>query len=320
MPSPWQILGLEPGTALEEVRKQYRRRVLRHHPDKNPGNEKESTRMMVQLQAAYESILPKPKPEPTQTATQPPSEKFEDGFIFRPAPHSNWEDGPDRIEEMIRACQEYVLAPSWCMERIQAFQRRYTIFRQSEHLALINDHIMPLGKFFVDNAEWLDTLLLRAHRKRYHPQPEDIWETCQGRKSKDSASDPETSDDTSDQDSIPDDPPSHENQEKAKTTKPNRRYALFTVDRIERRRDLVISLDTKLEDVEEFFEHEFERSKTQSQWREELQKLQSIVTWTESIRTTSWDYDDDDDCDSEQSRGDDDSESDAESDDSDHIE
>ena len=56
--SPFDILGVNKNLAWEAIKKVFRKLALVHHPDKNPGNEKEATEKMQKIIAAY-TILKK---------------------------------------------------------------------------------------------------------------------------------------------------------------------------------------------------------------------------------------------------------------------
>lgn len=55
--TPWQILGVPKGVALTEIKKSYRKLVMRWHPDKNNGSE-ESVAMFKKIDAAYTILNP----------------------------------------------------------------------------------------------------------------------------------------------------------------------------------------------------------------------------------------------------------------------
>lgn len=48
----YKILGLPPGDTIDNVKKSYRKLAKRHHPDVNPGGQKD----FEQIQAAYDII------------------------------------------------------------------------------------------------------------------------------------------------------------------------------------------------------------------------------------------------------------------------
>jgi translocation protein SEC63 len=52
---PFQILGIEQGAALKEIKKAYRQLSLRYHPDKNTGN-KIAEEMFMKVTKAYEAL------------------------------------------------------------------------------------------------------------------------------------------------------------------------------------------------------------------------------------------------------------------------
>lgn len=52
----YQILGVAPGASAEEVKKAFRRLALEHHPDRNPGNEKQAEARFKEINEAY-SVL-----------------------------------------------------------------------------------------------------------------------------------------------------------------------------------------------------------------------------------------------------------------------
>jgi len=52
----YQILELEPDATLKDVKKAYRRLAVQHHPDRNLGNEEESTIKFREISEAYEVL------------------------------------------------------------------------------------------------------------------------------------------------------------------------------------------------------------------------------------------------------------------------
>lgn len=52
---PYQILGIEMGAAMNEIKKAHRKLSLKYHPDKNPGN-KFAEDMFIKVSKAYESL------------------------------------------------------------------------------------------------------------------------------------------------------------------------------------------------------------------------------------------------------------------------
>lgn len=53
---PYSILGLAPSASPEKVKAAYRKLAMKHHPDKNAGNEDEASAKFRAVQAAYERI------------------------------------------------------------------------------------------------------------------------------------------------------------------------------------------------------------------------------------------------------------------------
>jgi curved DNA-binding protein CbpA len=86
---PHELLGVPRGASEEEVRKAYRRMVLKHHPDVNPDDPRAEERFK-EIQQAYETLLNPPKrPSPGRRSDSRPhrsrageSESFSD-FIAR---------------------------------------------------------------------------------------------------------------------------------------------------------------------------------------------------------------------------------------------
>jgi translocation protein SEC63 len=52
---PYQILGVEIGTEMNEIKRAYRKLTLRYHPDKNP-NDKIAEEMFMKIAKAYEAL------------------------------------------------------------------------------------------------------------------------------------------------------------------------------------------------------------------------------------------------------------------------
>lgn len=55
MQNPWEVLGVNPGTPQEEIKKAYKKLALKYHPDRNPGNS-EAEEKFKSITAAYEAI------------------------------------------------------------------------------------------------------------------------------------------------------------------------------------------------------------------------------------------------------------------------
>ena len=55
MRDPYKVLGVSPDASDEEIKKAYRKLVMKYHPDRNPGDE-EAARKMQESNAAYEQI------------------------------------------------------------------------------------------------------------------------------------------------------------------------------------------------------------------------------------------------------------------------
>lgn len=54
--SYYDVLGVSPTATQEEIRKAYRRKALRWHPDKNPDNKEEAERRIKEIITAYETL------------------------------------------------------------------------------------------------------------------------------------------------------------------------------------------------------------------------------------------------------------------------
>jgi molecular chaperone DnaJ len=52
----YNILGVERNATPEEIKQQYRKMALKHHPDRNPNNKKESEEKFKQINQAYEIL------------------------------------------------------------------------------------------------------------------------------------------------------------------------------------------------------------------------------------------------------------------------
>lgn len=52
----YQILGVSRSAGIDEIKKAYRRLVLRWHPDKNPNNTNEATLKFRQISEAYDVL------------------------------------------------------------------------------------------------------------------------------------------------------------------------------------------------------------------------------------------------------------------------
>ena len=55
---PYTILGLPHGAPLADIKREYKILARKWHPDRNPGNVEESTRMMQAINRAYELLNP----------------------------------------------------------------------------------------------------------------------------------------------------------------------------------------------------------------------------------------------------------------------
>ena len=53
MSSAYQILGLQNGASMIEIKKAYRRLVLQYHPDRNPSN----SNYFIKIQEAYQYLI-----------------------------------------------------------------------------------------------------------------------------------------------------------------------------------------------------------------------------------------------------------------------
>ncbi|KAI0110317.1 DnaJ domain-containing protein [Nemania sp. FL0031] len=61
-PDYWDILGVTRGASSEELQAAYRRLALKHHPDKNKGNEESATEKFQEVQKAFEALRGLEKP------------------------------------------------------------------------------------------------------------------------------------------------------------------------------------------------------------------------------------------------------------------
>lgn len=52
---PYEILGVNRNASWEDMKSAYRKQVLKHHPDRNPGDETAASRFK-KVQAAYEVL------------------------------------------------------------------------------------------------------------------------------------------------------------------------------------------------------------------------------------------------------------------------
>jgi len=59
--SPYDILGLEKNSTKEMIKNTFRKLVMKWHPDKNQGNEKEANEKMKDILAAYTILKSKSK-------------------------------------------------------------------------------------------------------------------------------------------------------------------------------------------------------------------------------------------------------------------
>jgi curved DNA-binding protein CbpA len=57
----YQILGIKRDAVSEDIKKAFRQLALRHHPDQNPGNPKESEEKFKEINEAYEVLSDKQK-------------------------------------------------------------------------------------------------------------------------------------------------------------------------------------------------------------------------------------------------------------------
>jgi len=56
----YQLLGIEPGAEESEIRRAFRRKSVKFHPDKNPGNE-EAAETYRKINRAYEILTDQDK-------------------------------------------------------------------------------------------------------------------------------------------------------------------------------------------------------------------------------------------------------------------
>lgn len=77
MQNPWRVLGLEPGTDLETVKKRYRELARKYHPDFNKSPEAEQK--MKEINEAYDAIM-----RGKNVGRKPEWQEFEfDDFFFQ---------------------------------------------------------------------------------------------------------------------------------------------------------------------------------------------------------------------------------------------
>jgi DnaJ-class molecular chaperone len=72
--TPYHILEIPDGSDLKEIRKAYRRLVLKYHPDRHPGDA-EAPKRFFEVQKAYETLLKFDQSEETRKDA-PRSEGF----------------------------------------------------------------------------------------------------------------------------------------------------------------------------------------------------------------------------------------------------
>eukprot|EP01062_Namystynia_karyoxenos_P033781 TRINITY_DN2480_c0_g2_i1.p1 TRINITY_DN2480_c0_g2~~TRINITY_DN2480_c0_g2_i1.p1 ORF type:complete len:624 (+),score=176.98 TRINITY_DN2480_c0_g2_i1:72-1943(+) len=65
--SPWEVLGLLPGSAAEECVRAYKRLSMRWHPDRHPGNIEQAEKRFKAINEAYHTLV-EPGPPPTLKA------------------------------------------------------------------------------------------------------------------------------------------------------------------------------------------------------------------------------------------------------------
>lgn len=79
VPSPYARLGLAPSASAAEIRRAYRRLVMRLHPDHAGA---ESVAEFLAIKAAYETILANPLTTTPSARNAPPAGRF---VVYRPA-------------------------------------------------------------------------------------------------------------------------------------------------------------------------------------------------------------------------------------------
>ena len=88
---PYQVLGVPRGATPEQIRRAYRRLVLLHHPDRNPGDAGATARFL-RVSQAYQTLTTggRRAPEPPDVAHPPEKKSDEDEPIPR---RDTWSDG-----------------------------------------------------------------------------------------------------------------------------------------------------------------------------------------------------------------------------------
>ena len=52
---PYEVLGISPGAAKEEIKKAYRKKAKQYHPDLHPGDE-QAAEKMNEINIAYDRL------------------------------------------------------------------------------------------------------------------------------------------------------------------------------------------------------------------------------------------------------------------------
>lgn len=90
----YDILGVDKNVTPEELKQQYRKLALKHHPDRNKDNPKAAEEKFKKINQAYETLSdPKRRQNYDMTGTDNPSGNFNDhGFDFGGDGSFNFED------------------------------------------------------------------------------------------------------------------------------------------------------------------------------------------------------------------------------------